>query len=94
MRRRPREAREKIEQIKKEKKDFFKTLMSFITSAERKQKGPTDQLIQTLFDSIPLYNTSICYHFYQYWLQNFTIDCLYLGRNLLARQRDLAECCT
>ena len=45
------------------KEDFFKTLMSFITSAERKQKGPTDQLIQTLFDSIPLYNTSICYHF-------------------------------
>ena len=43
------------------KKDFFKTLMSFISSAEEKQNGPTDQLIQTLIDPIPLYNTSICY---------------------------------
>ena len=35
--------------------------MSFISSAEEKQNGPTDQLIQTLIDSIPLYNTSMCY---------------------------------
>ena len=51
----------KNEQIKRKKKDFFKTLMSFISSAEEKQNGQTDQLIQTLIDSIPLYNTSMCY---------------------------------
>ena len=60
----------------------------------KKTEGPTDKPTQTLCDSVPLYNTSICYHFYQYWLQNFTIDCLYLGRNLMTRQRDLAESCT
>ena len=48
----------KNEQIKRKKKDFFKTLMSFITSARDQQ---TKQEVKYYMLPLPLYNTSLCY---------------------------------